>query len=65
KGGDPRPFARSFPQLHVIQSPSQNAARKKGERICKDLARFGKGRYAKVHTHAEIPRVLMNLLKKV
>ena len=65
KGGDPRPFARSFPKLHVIQSPSQNVARKKGERICKDLARFGKGRYAKVHSHSEIPRVLMNLLKKV
>jgi Mg-chelatase subunit ChlD len=65
KGGDPRPYARSFPKLHVIQSPSQNSARKKGERMCKDLARFGKGRYAKVHSHSEIPRVLMNLLKKV
>jgi Mg-chelatase subunit ChlD len=65
KGGDPRLFARSFPKLHVIQSPSQNAARKKGALLCRDLARFGKGRYAKVHSHAEIPRVLMNLLKKV
>ncbi|MCK5587220.1 MAG: VWA domain-containing protein [Candidatus Lokiarchaeota archaeon] len=65
KGGDPRPFARSFPKLHVIQSPSQSAAIKKGERLCKDLARYGKGRYAKVHSHSEIPRVLMNLLKKV
>jgi Mg-chelatase subunit ChlD len=65
KGGDPRLFALSFPKLHVIQSPSQNAVRKKGARLCKDLARYGKGRYAKVHSHAEIPRVLMNLLKKV
>ncbi len=68
RGGDPRPLARSFPQLHVIQLPHAEKptfAPDRGDHVCKDLARIGKGRYAHVHKHEDIPKVLMKMLKRL
>ncbi len=61
RGGDPRPYVKYFPKLHVISLPSKHDW---GKRVCMDLARHGKGKFAEVTSHKQIPRVLMRLLRE-
>ncbi len=60
KGGDPRYLCKQFEKLHVISLPS---TKKWGERVCKDLARLGGGRYVVVRNYHEVPRALMKILR--
>ncbi len=60
KGGDPRYLCRQFEKLHVINLPG---GKKWGERVCKDLARLGGGRYVVVRNYNEVPRALMKILR--
>jgi Mg-chelatase subunit ChlD len=61
RGGDPRPYLKYFPRLHVISLPSKQDW---GRRVCKDLARLGRGKYAEVSSYKQIPRALMRLLRE-
>jgi len=61
RGGDPRPYVKYFPRLHVIALPSKHDW---GKRLCKDLARLGRGKYSEVSSHKQIPRILMKLLRE-
>lgn len=60
RGGDPRKQLHRFPKLHVLGLPSKYDW---GQRLCKDMARKGKGRFAPVSSHEDVPRALMNLLR--
>ena len=60
KGDDPRYLCRQFEKLHVIGLPSN---KKWGERVCKDLARLGGGRFVIVRNYQEVPRALMKILR--
>jgi Mg-chelatase subunit ChlD len=60
KGDDPRYLCRQFEKLHVISLPSN---KKWGERVCKDLARLGGGRFVIVRNYQEVPRALMKILR--
>ncbi len=60
RGGDPRKQLYRFPKLHVLGLPSKYDW---GQRLCKDMARKGKGRFAPVSSHEDVPRALMNLLR--
>ena len=62
RGGDPRQLLKYFPKLHVISLPSKHDW---GRRVCKDLARLGRGKYAEVSSHKQIPRILMKLLREL
>jgi Mg-chelatase subunit ChlD len=59
KGEDPRYLCRQFEKLHVLNLPGK----KWGERVCKDLARLGGGRYVMVRKYQEVPRALMKILR--
>ena len=61
-GGDPRPLAKVFPSLSVI-----DVSRKAGwgSKVCRDLASLGRGKYFKVYDHADIPRVITRLVKSL
>lgn len=59
KGEDPRYLCRQFKKLHVISLPGK----KWGERVCRDLARLGGGRYVSVRNYHEVPRALMKILR--
>ncbi len=61
RGGDPRPYVKYFPRLHVIALPGKHDW---GKRLCKDLARRGRGKYSEVSSHKQIPRILMKLLRE-
>ncbi|MHA1911623.1 MAG: vWA domain-containing protein [Candidatus Kariarchaeaceae archaeon] len=61
RGEDPRSQVNRFRKLHVMGLPSKQ---KWGERVCKDLARKGGGRYIKIDKYSEIPRQLMELLRR-
>ncbi len=61
RGDDPRPFAKSYFNLHVLSLPTDKAW---GEKVCRDLSRLGKGRFMRVHSVNQIPRILMKLLRK-
>lgn len=61
RGVDPRPFAKSYFNLHVLGLPTDKAW---GEAVCRDLARIGKGRFMRVSSVNQIPRILMKLLRK-
>ena len=60
KGDDPRYLCKQFEKLHVINLPGGT---KWGERVCKDLARLGGGRYVVVRNYHEVPRALMKILR--
>jgi Mg-chelatase subunit ChlD len=60
KGDDPRYLCRQFEKLHVLNLPG---GKKWGERVCKDLARLGGGRYVVVRSYHEVPRALMRILR--
>jgi Mg-chelatase subunit ChlD len=60
KGDDPRYLCRQYEKLHVINLPG---GKKWGERVCKDLARLGGGRYVVVRSYQEVPRALMKILR--
>ncbi len=60
KGDDPRYLCKQFEKLHVINLPG---GKKWGERVCKDLARLGGGRYVVVRSYHEVPRALMKILR--
>lgn len=60
KGADPRYLCRLFEKLHVINLPG---GKKWGERVCKDLARLGGGKYVVVRNYNEVPRALMKILR--
>ncbi|MHA1686871.1 MAG: vWA domain-containing protein [Candidatus Heimdallarchaeaceae archaeon] len=62
RGGDPRPYLKYFPKLHVIGLP---AKQQWGKRVCQDLARLGRGKFVEVSSYKQIPRVLMRLLREV
>ncbi|MFQ5818538.1 MAG: VWA domain-containing protein [Candidatus Heimdallarchaeota archaeon] len=59
RGKDPTFIASRYPRLHVIHIPGQI----RGERICKRLARVGKGKYAKLNL-SKIPFTLRKLLRE-
>ncbi len=59
QGGDPRPYARDFKKLHVVNLPGK----KWGRRVCMDLARLGGGRYVSVQSYFEVPRQLMKIMR--
>jgi Mg-chelatase subunit ChlD len=61
RGGDPRPYLKYFPKLHVLALPSKHDW---GRRVCKDLARLGRGKYSEVSSYKNIPRILMKLLRE-
>lgn len=61
RGNDPRPFAKNYFNLHVLGLPTDKAW---GEAVCRDLARIGKGRFMRVSSLNQIPRILMKLLRK-
>jgi hypothetical protein len=61
RGGDPRPYLKYFPKLHVLALPSKHDW---GRRVCKDLARLGRGKYSEVSSYKNIPRILMRLLRE-
>lgn len=60
KGDDPRYLCKSFEKLHVLNLPG---GKKWGERVCRDLARLGGGRYVVVRSYHEVPRALMKILR--
>ena len=60
KGDDPRYLCKHFTKLHVLNLPG---GKKWGERVCKDLARLGGGRYVTVSSYHEVPRALMKILR--
>ncbi|MHA2307337.1 MAG: vWA domain-containing protein [Candidatus Hodarchaeales archaeon] len=60
KGDDPRYVCKYFEKLHVLNLPG---GKKWGERVCKDLARLGGGRYVVVRSYHEVPRALMKILR--
>jgi hypothetical protein len=60
KGGDPRKQLHRFPKLHILSLPSKHEW---GQRLCRDMARKAKGRFAPVSSHEDVPRALMNLLR--
>ncbi len=60
RGGDPRKYVNMFPTLHVLGLPSKHEW---GERVCKDLARKGRGRYIQVHSYKTIPQAIVKLLR--
>ncbi|MHA1203352.1 MAG: VWA domain-containing protein [Candidatus Heimdallarchaeum aukensis] len=62
RGGDPRKYLMYYPKLHVIALPSKHDW---GTRLCKDLARLGRGKFAEIKSYNSLPRVLMRLLKQV
>ena len=61
RGEDPRPYAKNYFNLHVLGLPTDKAW---GEKVCRDLARIGKGRFMRVNSVNQIPRILMKLLRK-
>ena len=61
KGGDPRKHLHRFPKLHILGLPSKHEW---GQRLCKDMARKAKGRFAPVSSYDDVPRALMNLLRE-
>ena len=61
RGGDPRPYLKYFPKLHVLALPSKQDW---GRRVCKDLARLGRGKFSEVSSYKQIPRILMRLLRE-
>jgi len=63
RGGDPRQWALKYPKLHVIAIPSHKE--KWGIRVCKDLAKKGRGRFMKVSRYSEIPRILARMLRDI
>ena len=60
RGGDPRKYMHLFPSLHVLGLPSKHEW---GERVCKDLARLGRGRYIQVNNYQNIPQAIVKLLR--
>lgn len=61
KGGDPRKQLHRFPKLLILGLPSKHEW---GQRLCRDMARKGKGRFAPVSSHEDVPKALMNLLRE-
>jgi Mg-chelatase subunit ChlD len=58
-GPDPRPFARRFPELHVMLETDGEHDLPLGA----DLARLGHGRFAPVATHRDVAPALNRLLR--
>lgn len=54
--------ALSFKRLHVIMIPPEGNRGGSGERICKEIARKGKGLLVRVSRFKDIPRALQKLL---
>ena len=61
RGGDPRPYLKYFPKLHVMALPSEKAW---GSRVCVDMARYGKGQRVRIENYKDIPRLLMRILRR-
>jgi Mg-chelatase subunit ChlD len=66
RGINPASIAKLFPRLDVIGMPPEEVKDKflRGQEICKDIAKNGRGSYYPVKRFEEIPRVLMELLSK-
>ncbi len=60
KGDDPRYLCKHYEKLHVLNLPG---GKKWGQRVCKDLARLGGGRYVTVSSYNEVPRALMKIMR--
>lgn len=58
-GGNPRPACKGINKLHVINLPGK----KWGQKVCRDLARLGGGKYVAVSSYREAPRALMKILR--
>ena len=59
QGGDPRERARLFRRLNVIRIGSI----KKGETVCRDLARLGSGKYESVGDYRNLPVALLKITR--
>jgi len=59
QGGDPRERARLFRRLNVIRIGSI----RKGETVCKDLARLGSGKYESVADYRNLPVALLKITR--
>ena len=71
RGKNPILIANKFPKLHVINIPPEsrkkdfNQNRTRGQLICQQIARAGRGYYINVKNFSEIPRTLMKLISKI
>ncbi|MHA1274230.1 MAG: VWA domain-containing protein [Promethearchaeota archaeon] len=61
RGENPVGIAKKYPKLYVIGIPAENDAAK-GMKICRELAKAGRGKFYSVNNYKEIPRALINLL---
>ncbi|OLS29182.1 MAG: hypothetical protein HeimC2_01730 [Candidatus Heimdallarchaeota archaeon LC_2] len=61
KGGDPRKELFRFPKLHILGLPSNHDW---GRRLSMDMARKTGGRFAMVSSHEDVPKALINLLRR-
>lgn len=62
RGDNPVEVAKKFPRLHVIGMPSEKIREFEGIRICKEIAKAGKGHFYPVSNYHEIPRSLLEIL---
>lgn len=67
RGQHPALIAHLFPKLHVIGMPSEQKKDpgERGQQICREIARAGRGTYLHVEKFSEIPRAMMKLLSKI
>ncbi|KKL79993.1 hypothetical protein LCGC14_2009260 [marine sediment metagenome] len=63
RGEDPVKLAKRFPKLHVIGIPADNDA-SQGVKICRAIAKSGRGKFYAVTDYREIPRALIELLSQ-
>ena len=59
QGADPRHFAPAFRRLNVIRV----GRIKKGEGVCKDLARLGHGKFESLSTYRNLPLALLRIMR--
>ena len=62
-GEDPVPLVSKLPKLHVIQIPNPSGTW--CERVCRELAKRGRGKLVKVESYREIPSSLLKILREV
>ncbi|GAB4314231.1 MAG: hypothetical protein Kow0069_15590 [Promethearchaeota archaeon] len=64
RGRNPLNAVSGLPPLLVVALPTQAAHQQSGADTCKQLAKATGGRYVWVRSHAQIPRVLADLLRR-
>jgi len=59
QGGDPREFAPAFRRLNVIRV----GRIRKGDEVCRSLARLGHGKYESLSTYRNLPLALLRIMR--